>query len=130
MPARAIGGKTLRNSKDEEKLLQSAVKWQQKTPDTSERLGNGVDRFLKGSHSRFKKNTAVVDVLSKLLPEGLAERSCVLEISGGTLKLQVDSGPYMHELRLISGELLKHLQQQCPKSGIKKITLFPGKKTR
>jgi len=117
-------------NKDEEKFLQSAVKWQYKAPKTSERLGSRVDGFLKGSGICFEKNAVVVDALSELLPEGFAEHSSIFEISSGTLKLQVDPGPYMHELRLMSGELLKHLQQQCPKSGIKKITLFPRKKTR
>jgi Dna[CI] antecedent, DciA len=127
---KATGGKTLRSNKDEEKVLQGAVKWQYKAPKTSERLGNRIEGFLKGSGSRLEKNAAVVDALNELLPEGIAEHSSVFEISSGTLKLQVDPGPYMHELRLMSGELLKHLQQQCPKSGIKKITLFPGKKTK
>ena len=120
----------LRSNRDEEKLLQGAVRWQRKISKTSERLGDRVDLFLRDSQSRLKKNTVVVDALSELLPEGLAEHSGGLEISGSTLKLQVDSGPYMHELRLMSEELLKHLRQQCPKSGIKKITLFPRKKTK
>jgi len=126
---KTTGGKTLQSKRDEEKFLQSAVKWQRKTPETSERLGDRTDRFLKNSSSYLEKNAAVVDALSGLLPEGLAEHTGVLEISAGTLRLRVDPGPYMHELRLMSGELLKHLQQQCPKSGIKKITLSPGKKT-
>ena len=129
MLGKATGEKTLRSKRDKEKFLQSAVKWQQRGPKTSERLGNRIDRFLKSSSSCFKKNTAVIDALSELLPEGFAEHSSVFEISGGRLKLQADSGPYMHELRLMSGELLKHLQQRCPKSGIKKITVFSGKKT-
>ena len=130
MPTKATGGKTLRSNRDEEKFLQGAVKWQRKTSKTSERLGDRIDGFLKNRRPCFEKNTAVIDALNELLSEAFMEHSSVLEISGGTLKLQVDSGPYMHELRLMSGEMLKRLQQQCPRSGIKKITLVPGKKTK
>ena len=108
---------------DEEKLLQSAVKWQRRARKTSEMLGGKTAEFLKKNKSRFDKNAEIIEAWGRLLPEGLLEECQVEEISGGVLKIAASPGVYIHELKLIKDELLKHLQRECPKSGIKKITL-------
>jgi hypothetical protein len=113
----------LQGSKDEEKLLQSAVKWQYRARRTSERLGGKTEAYLKNNKPRFEKNTQIVDAWEGLLPEGLSEHCDISEVSGGTLKIEVDPGVYMHELKLISGELIEHLRQVCPRCGIRKIKL-------
>ncbi len=113
----------MQGNKDEEKLLQSAVRWQYKPRRTSERLGGSAEAYLKNNKSRFEKNTQVVDAWEGLLPEGLSGHCNISDISGGVLKLEVDPGPYMHELKMMTQELVEHLGQVCPRCGIKKITL-------
>ena len=113
----------MQGNKDEEKLLQSAVRWQYKPRRTSERLGGSAEAYLKNNKSRFEKNTQIVDVWEDLLPEGLSGHCNISDISGGVLKLEVDPGPYMHELKMMTQELVEHLGQVCPRCGIKKITL-------
>jgi hypothetical protein len=115
----------LQGNTDEEKLLQSAVKWQYKPRRTSEQLGGKTEAYLKRNERRFKKNTQIVDVWEGLLPEGLSEHCNISGISGQTLELEVDTGTYMHELKLMSSELVEHLRQTCPGCGIKKIKLRP-----
>lgn len=115
----------MKGNTDEEKLLQSAVKWQYRTRRTTERLGGKAEVYLKKNKSRFEKNTQVVDAWEGLLPKGLSEHCNISEISGQTLKLEVDPGSFMHELKIISSELIEHLRQACPRCGIKKITLLP-----
>lgn len=113
----------LQGNRDEEKFLHSAVKWQYKPKQTSERLGGKAEAYLKKNKVRFEKNTQIVDAWEGLLPKELSEHCNISEISGGTLKLEVDTGTYMHELKLMSAELIEHLRRACPRCGIKKIIL-------
>ena len=113
----------MRGNADEEKLLRSAVKWQYKARRTSERLGGKTEAYLKKNERRFEKNTQIVDAWEGLLPEGLSGHCNIFDISGGVLKLEVDPGPYMHELKTMGQELVEHLRRVCPRCGIKKITL-------
>ena len=119
----------MQGNTDKEKLLQSAVRWQHKARRTSQRLGGTAEAYLKHNKLRFEKNTQIVDAWEGLLPEGLSEHCNISGISGQTLKIEVDPGPYMHELRLISAELVEHLRQVCSKCGIKKIKLHARSST-
>jgi len=63
----------------------------------------------------------VAELWSRLLPGELRRHCDIVDISGGQLKVQVDSPSYMYELQLCSSELLKELQQQCPRARLTKI---------
>jgi len=66
-----------------------------------------------------------IDKLWKqLLPKEIAQHCKISDISGGLLKVIVDSPSYLHELRLCSTELLKELQQGCSRARIQKIKLI------
>jgi hypothetical protein len=67
---------------------------------------------------------------NQLLPDEL-HRHCKIDgISGGRLKVLVDSPAYLYELQLCSSELLGELQRQCPRAQIKKIKFVVGSKSR
>ena len=68
----------------------------------------------------------VARLWNQLLPEELRRHSKISDISDGQLKVQVDSPSHAYELRLCSSELLKKLQQQCPRAKIKKIKFVVG----
>ena len=70
--------------------------------------------------------TAVADVMSDLLPTELQQHCRVDEICGGPVKMVADSACYLHELRLCSSELLKELQQRCPRTRIRSIRCTIG----
>ena len=63
----------------------------------------------------------VVEIWHRLLPAELCGHCEIIDISGGQLKVQVDSPSYMYELQLCSSELLKELQRQCPRVRLTKI---------
>ncbi len=109
---------------DEEKLLRSVGAWRKKPAGRTESIGGIAKSYLSGKKREFKKNATVVDAWQDILPEGFYEHCSLASISGGVMSLYVDPGPYMHELRLISGELLGHIQERCPLAGIRKISLI------
>ena len=106
-----------------ERDLQSATAWQKRRRVTTERLSAGLGVYLDGRLSEFSKNAAVVDVWREILPAKFYEHCHLAGISKGVLRLEVDPGPYMHELELMKVELLAHLQRQCPRTGLKNIVL-------
>jgi predicted nucleic acid-binding Zn ribbon protein len=76
------------------------------------------------------KYESVARVLDGLLPTELRQHCRLEGISGGQVKVTADSPSYMQELRLCSSELLKELQQRCPKARIKNIRYVVGTVTR
>lgn len=95
--------------------------------DQTVRLGDAVSQLMENCISPQQvRFSAVAELWSQLLPAGLRRHCKIADVSAGQLKVLVDLPPYMHELRLCSSELLKELQQQCPRAQIKKIKLVLG----
>lgn len=90
-----------------------------------DKLGVFVQDYLSNRQREFKKNATVVDNWRELLPGQLRENCSIESISGGVMKVAVEPGPYMHELGLMSSELIRCLQQISPGSGVTKIKLVP-----
>jgi hypothetical protein len=90
--------------------------------DRTVRLGHAVEQLMtKQIVPQQSKYGPVAEVWKQLLPEGLGEHCEIIDISGGRLKVKVDSPSYRYELQLCSTELLEELQQQCPKSRLSQI---------
>lgn len=91
------------------------------------RLGDALSGLMEDwigpQQSRFG---AIAEVWSQLLPAELSQHCRIADISGGRLKVLVDSPSYLYELRLCTSELLSELQRQCPKVRIKKIKFTVG----
>jgi predicted nucleic acid-binding Zn ribbon protein len=96
-------------------------------PNSTATLGEALSELMEDrivpQQSRFG---SVTDLWSELLPAELYQHCRLAGISGGQLKVLVDSPSYMHELRLCSSQLLKELQQRCPKARIRRIKLVIG----
>ncbi len=89
------------------------------------RLGDAAKELIDNQISPRQIVYDSVDNLWKqLLPKEIAQHCRISDVSGGLLKVAVDSPSYMHELRLCSDELLKELQQGCSRARIKKIKLI------
>jgi len=112
---------------DEDGLLIGAVSWQKRRKVTTSKLGDSGRDYLSRNLQNLKRSAAVVDVWQEILPAGLSEHCQLKSISGGVIELQVDPGPYMHEMRLITSELLEHLQSRCGRGKVKRIKLRPRK---
>lgn len=115
----------MRSSFQEDRLLQGAVGWQRKPRKTTVGLGGEVAAYLKQRGGELGKNASLMDVWAEALPPMLAERCRVESIQSGTLRVQVEPGPWMHELRMMTNELLDYFQEQCPRNRIRRIVLVP-----
>lgn len=106
-----------------EQLLRNAVEGRRvRKPDRTVRLGDTVQRFMAEQVSpRQARFGAVVELWGQLLPAELYRHCEIVDISGGQLKVSVDSPAYKYELQLCSSELLEELQQQCPKARLTEI---------
>jgi hypothetical protein len=113
---------------DEEERLLNATRWRRSWKSYSAaNLGKVarqlMDERISPQQARFSE---VAEVWSRLLPVELCGHCEIIDISGGQLKVQVDSPSYMYELQLCSSELLNELQWQCPKARLTKIKFVIG----
>lgn len=106
-------------------LLHNAVEGRRaRKPDRAVRLGDAVQKFMAEQVSpRQARFGAVAELWSQLLPAELCRHCEIVDITGGQLKVRVDSPAYKYELQLCSSELLEELQQQCPKARLTEIKL-------
>ncbi|MGD2094079.1 MAG: DUF721 domain-containing protein [Phycisphaerales bacterium] len=107
---------------EDEQLRNTVMKRRARKFDGTVRLGDIAGQFVNEQISpRQSKYSAISELWSKLLPAEL-QRCCeIVDISGGQLKVRVDSPVYQYELQLCSSKLLEQLQQQCPKARLTKI---------
>ena len=108
-----------------EQLLRDAAKGRLvKKFDKTAKVGDIVETFVtKWVSPRQARFGAVVEVWSQLIPTELCKHCEIVDISGGQLKVRVDSPAYKYELQLCSSELLEELQQQCPKARLTEIKI-------
>lgn len=100
---------------------------QRKRNDKFAAVGDVVrDLFERTVEPRQARFGSVEEVWGQLLPPELAGHCRVAGVSGGQLKVCVDSPAHMYELKLCSSELIGELQEQCPRAGIKKIKFVIG----
>ncbi len=112
---------------DADERLRDAVRWRKKPVRRAKRLGDSLSKVMEDrigpQQARYGR---VAELWGQLLP-GEFDRHCrIVDLSGGQLKVAVDSPSYLHELRLCRYELVKELQQQCPASRIKEIKFVIG----
>jgi len=92
-------------------------------------LGPAAGAYLDRRDKQFRKNASVTQAWKQLLPQELYDHSTLVGISAKVLRVAVEPGPYMHEMQLLSDELLEHLRSQCRGCGITKIKFLPGTST-
>ena len=104
-------------------LLYNAVEGRRlRKADRTVRLGDTVQQFMAEQVSpRQARFGAVAELWGQLLPAELCRHCEIVDISGGQLKVRVDSPAYKYELQLCSSELLEELQEQCPKARLTEI---------
>jgi len=64
---------------------------------------------------------SIEGALAGLLPPALRAHCRLGGVTGGSVKLVVDSASYMYELQLCKSELLMELQQLCPSARLRRI---------
>lgn len=113
---------------DEDEQLRNAVKWRTKQkPPRTMRLGETLSELMTNRISPQQAGFGqIAELWSRLLPAELGRHCKINDISGGRLKVLVDTPLYMHELRLCSSEILSQLQQHCHGVRIKEIKIAVG----
>lgn len=108
---------------DEIERLQNTLRCRRtRKPYDAAGLGQVAQQFLDGQVSpRQAVFSEVAEAWNQMLPDELARHCEIVDISGGLLKVQVDSPSYMYELQLCSSELLGELQQQCRRARLTKV---------
>ena len=92
------------------------------TRDRAVRLDGAVQKLVCEQLLPRQNTFDSIDALwRQLLPSDIIHHCKIDNISGGILKVKVDSPLYIHELRLCGAELLAELQRRCPRARIKKI---------
>lgn len=92
-------------------------------------IGEELVSFFKNSvQKRHTKLGKIAECWSRLVPELLNEHCALESFSRGSLVVIVDSSSHLYQLKTL---LLAGLQQQllvaCGSTGLKKITLKPGR---
>lgn len=113
-----------RDSFDEDHRLRGALGWQKKKRVTTSRFGDSAKEYFGNRLGRLKKNAEVVDALNEVLESQFGDHCRLAGISGGVVRLEVDPGPYMHEMKLMSSELIELLQRKCPRAGLRSIKII------
>ena len=114
---------------DQEKLLRSATGWQRRRKQTTSRVGVNANAYLQTRQRQLGKSAAVVDVWQEVLPPQFYEHCTLARVTSDAIYVEVEPGPYMHEMQMLNTELVEHIRNRCPSSGIKKIILRPRKST-
>ena len=98
----------------------------QKTVKEPQRQARSIGIIFEEYKKRLrkhKKQSSVVELLSHLLPRELEEHCRVTSFLQGVLKVEVEAGPYMFEMRSLRSQLLEQLQLNCPGAKVDSIRL-------
>lgn len=109
---------------DEDELLAGAVSWQWRRKETTSSIADSGHDYLGHNLRRLKESAKIVDAWQSLLSEDMIEHCDIKKIQNGIIEVEVDSGAYLHEMRLMSTELVEHLREICGRGKIKKIKLI------
>ena len=91
------------------------------------RLGEVVDALMNQCIGPSQcRLDPVREAWLRIVPPGLAGHCRIKGVSRGELRVGVDSPVYMQELQWCHGELLKELQTQVPRAGLRKIRFQLG----
>lgn len=95
----------------------------------ADHLGENLVSFFKQSvKKRQGKFTAIAAAWEKLVPEFLCDRCALESFYRGTLTVIVDSSAHLYELRqLLLAGVEDQLRLACRSSGLRKVTLKPGR---
>ncbi|MBN2182369.1 MAG: DUF721 domain-containing protein [Sedimentisphaerales bacterium] len=102
--------------------IYNAIRQRKQKHNGTVTLSEALGQFMAEQISpRQAKYGAIVELWRQILPVELRRHCEITDISGGQLTVRVDSPSYKYELHLCSSELLRELQQQCPRARLTKI---------
>ncbi len=101
----------------------------QHAPPPLAQLGPEMISFFKQSvQKRQTKLATIAEVWARLVPEMFVEHCALESFSRGSLTVIVDSASHLYELKqLLLAGLEQQLMLACRATGLRKITLKPGR---
>ena len=92
-------------------------------------LGNELVDFFKQSVARRQTRLVkIAECWNTLVPQMLSEHCALEGFANGTLTVMVDSSAHLYELKqLLLAGLEQQLRLACKSTGLRKITLRPGR---
>jgi predicted nucleic acid-binding Zn ribbon protein len=91
-------------------------------------LGSLLEQYIAEQVSpKYRRFSAVEQAWRQAVPDELASHCRCEDVSGGQLRIFVDSPAYMYKLQTMSVELLERLEQLCRQPKIRKLKFVPGK---
>jgi hypothetical protein len=111
---------------DEFILSQTNKKILANRPAATEPIGRDVYNWLSKYTKNTKKNTSILTLLEQIVGSEMMIHCKADSIRGGVLKIKVSSGPYMFQMRNMSGEILRQLQTALPSSNVNEIKIIAG----
>lgn len=108
-------------------LLQRLQKVKQSGAAETPKIGPEMVGFFKSLEKRQQRFGKIGECWMAMVPEALADHTCLDSLVRGTLTVLVDTSAHMFELKqlMLSG-LEKKLVAACKGSGLRKVVLKPG----
>lgn len=92
-------------------------------PAEQKPIGQDICNWLSKVTKNTKKNSNVIGVLGQIVGEEIMQHCSCESIKSGILKIKVKPGPYMFQMRSMSGEILRRLRAEYPSANIREIKL-------
>jgi len=118
----------MRRSTEQDELARLSA-FKSSPPKTTAALGPELIQFFKQSvEKRQGKFAKIADAWNRLIPPTMLNHCALESFTRGSLTVVVDSSPHLYEMKqlLLSG-LEKQLMIACKSTGLKKISLKPGR---
>ncbi|HAL44657.1 MAG: hypothetical protein A2Y12_07885 [Planctomycetes bacterium GWF2_42_9] len=97
-----------------------------KRPAVVQPIGKDIYNWLGKYTRNTKKNTTILSLLQQIAGEEIMANCKPDSIRGGVLKIKVKPGPYMFQMRNMSGDILRRMQNALPSANISEIKLIAG----
>jgi len=115
----------MKHPSEEDLYLRGATGWQYRKKPTERGLGQEIFAYLQQHSKAFEKNAPLVDLWKTIVPAQLAGFCRLDKRVGNVLYIQAMPGPYMHQVKMLSAELLEAIRRTIPRSGICSIKVVP-----
>ncbi len=98
-----------------------------KKPTGATKLGSVIQELLEDRISPLQARLGqITELWERSIPAELRRHCRIAGVSGRGLRILADSPSFASEMRWHSQNLLKEIQEQCPRAGIKDIQCVVG----
>jgi hypothetical protein len=112
---------------DQDEQLRSITARRKPKDRTPGRLGPFLEAYVTEQVApKYRQFSSVEQAWHQVISDELAQHCRCDGVSGGQIKIVVDSPSYMYKLQAMSVELIEKLEHICKRPRIQKIKFVPG----